>query len=100
MIKYLKYFISPLTLFLSIYICSMGNYYPTIFLVTFSLIVILGDIFLGENNFVEEYKFPKILNVALYVNLPLLFGLIFLFFIVFGNLHQIWINNILLRVPC
>ena len=81
MIKYLKYFISTITLVIGIYICSMGSYYPTLFFIGFSALVIFGDMFFGEDISVGKYAYPILLNVPIYINFPLL--LIFLTLVVF-----------------
>ena len=39
----------------------------------FTLIVIFGDLFLGDDRSQPEYASPKLLNFFLYINLPLLF---------------------------
>ena len=97
MIKYLQYFASPLTLFLAIYLCFQGAHYPTLFFIGFSLFVILGDIFLGKNELIGKYKYPNVLNIALYINLPLLFTLVFFTICIFSNTIPIWITNSLIN---
>ena len=77
MIKYLKYFTPTFFLILSIYMCSIGSYYPTIFFVGFSLLVILGDIMFSKDENIEKFTYPGILNFSLYLNLPFLFILVF-----------------------
>ena len=42
MMKYLKYYISTITLFAAMYVCTLGTYYPTIFFIGFSLFIILA----------------------------------------------------------
>ena len=97
MIKYLQYFASPLTLFLAIYFCSQGAHYPTLFFVGFSLLVILGEVFLGKNEVIDKYQYPNVLNFALYINLPLLFALLFFTICIFSNSIPIWIANSLVN---
>ena len=94
MIKYLKYFTPTFFLILSIYMCSIGSYYPTIFFVSFSLLVILGDIILGKDENVEKFSYPGILNFSLYLNLPFLFILVFLVIFIFSNHNPSWLINI------
>ena len=55
MIKYLQYFASPLTLFLAIYFCLQGTYFPTLFFIGFSLLIIFGDMSL-----IQELHKPDI----------------------------------------
>ena len=76
-INYLKYFISPLTMLIAVYMISLGGYYPMIFLLSYSLFMILGDSLMGKDVSLHSYSYPRVLNFALYLNLPLL--LIFIF---------------------
>tara|TARA_B100000029_G_scaffold80562_1_gene71841 strand:- start:74 stop:1243 length:1170 start_codon:yes stop_codon:yes gene_type:complete len=79
-INYLKYFISPLTMLIAVYMISLGEYYPMIFLLSYSLFMILGDSLMGKDVSSYSYSYPRILDFALYLNLPLL--LIFIFMVV------------------
>ena len=79
-VNYLKYFISPLTMLLGIYMISFGAYYPLFFLLVYSLFMILGDFLMGKDDSLISYSYPRILDFALYLNLPLL--LIFIFMVV------------------
>ena len=76
-VNYLKYFISPLTMILGIYMISLGSYYPALFLLIYSLFMILGDFLMGKDDSLRSYSYPRLLNFGLYLNLPLL--LIFVF---------------------
>ena len=70
--KYLKYFISPATIMLALFIILQGAHFPTAFLIGFSLFIILGDYFAKESHSEETYKFPFFLNLPIYLTLPLL----------------------------
>ena len=76
--KYLKYFISPATIIAALFCISNGAHYPTAFLIGFSLFIILGDLFVNQNNSVETFKYPSLLNLPIYINLPLLYIFIYL----------------------
>jgi fatty acid desaturase len=76
MLKYLKFSLAPLTLIVSIFFALQGGNYIWYFFLGFSTFIMLGDIFLGSDVSVEEYKYPFFLNLMLYVNLPLLVILI------------------------
>ena len=91
MVKYLKYFISTVTLILAISICSIDSYYPTYFFIGFSLIIILGDIFLGKDLTIEKYHYPILINLPIYINLPLLLILISMVIYIFGNHSSGWL---------
>ena len=79
--KYLKYYISTLTLVVAIYVCTLGTNFPTIFFICFSMFIILGDILLSQDDIERTYKNTFLLNLPMYINLPLL--LLFLFIVVF-----------------
>ena len=60
--KYLKFFISPATIIVALFFISNGAHYPTAFLIGFSLFIILGDLFVNQNNSEEIFKYPFLLN--------------------------------------
>ena len=68
----------------------MGTYYPTIFLLIFSLIVILGDFLINRDSEVQQFSYPNILNFSIYTNLPILFVLVFFVVSIFSNHLPIW----------
>ena len=70
--KYLKYYISTLTLILAICLVFLGPYYPTVFFLIFSIFIIVGDYFLPEDVKVNKYSYPFLLYLPIYINLPLL----------------------------
>ena len=74
--KYLKYYISPLTIITAIYTCSIGAYYSTLFFIGFSLFIILGDMILKKDASEESYFYVFLLDVPMYINLPLLMLLV------------------------
>ena len=74
--KYLKYYISPLTIITAIYTCSIGAYYSTLFFIGFSLFIILGDMILKKDASEESYSYVFLLDVPMYINLPLLMLLV------------------------
>ena len=74
--KYLKYYISPFTIITAIYTCSIGAYYSTLFFIGFSLFIILGDIILKKDASEETYSYVFLLDLPMYINLPLLMLLV------------------------
>ena len=92
--KYLKYFISTLILVLAIYVCSQGSHYPTYFFIGFSLFVILGDVLFKKDVTIEDYTYPRLINLPIYLNLPLLIILLFTVIFIFGNHSPILLINI------
>ena len=71
-IKYLRYYISTLTLIIGLFLCLGVQNGPTILFVGFSLLIIVGDILLKEEDSRFNYSFPFFLNLPMYINLPLL----------------------------
>tara|TARA_B100001113_G_C21033906_1_gene589231 strand:+ start:12 stop:1106 length:1095 start_codon:yes stop_codon:yes gene_type:complete len=59
----------------------MGSFYPTIFFIGFSLFIILGDFFITKDNKESSYNNLFLLNLPIYINLPLL--IIYLMIVVF-----------------
>ena len=70
--KYLRYYISTLTLFVGFYLCLAVQSGPTILFLGFSLLIILGDILISEEDSEFQYSHPFFLNLPMYINLPLL----------------------------
>ena len=81
---------------IGIYISSIGNYYPTIFLIGFSLFIIIGDMIFKRELAVEKFSYTKILDIAVYMNLPLLAILMFLVISMFGDAPPYWFAYIFL----
>ena len=74
--KYLKYYISTLTLLLAIYTCSLGAFFPTAFFILFSSFIILGDMFFREDTKKQVYNNEFFLDLPMYINFPLLLFLV------------------------
>ena len=90
MLKYCKYFIPAVTGILFIIFILMGQNYPTYFFIAWSLFLFIGDYVLPRDKEIEQFSFPAILNFSIYINLPILFCLIFLVVSVFGNNSPNW----------
>ena len=90
MLKYCKYFIPAVTGILFIIFILMGQNYPTYFFIAWSLFLFIGDYVLPRDKEIEQFSFPTILNFSIYINLPILFCLIFLVVSVFGNNSPNW----------
>ena len=76
MLKYLKYFMPAFTGILYLIIIPMGENYPTFFLIIFSLLLIIGDYIMPRDTIVQKFSYPNILNLSLYINLPILLTLV------------------------
>ena len=90
MLKYCKYYIPAVTGILFIIFILMGQNYPTYFFIAWSLFLFIGDYVLPRDKEIEQFSFPAILNFSIYINLPILFCLIFLVVSVFGNNSPNW----------
>ena len=95
MIKYLKYYLSSLFLILGIYICTLGGYYPTFFFISFSLIIIIGDIVLGEDLSFKKYSYPQLINLPMYLNFFLLLLFLLITISILGSSNPNWFSNFL-----
>ena len=95
MLKYLKHFIPAFTALSYMIVISMGEYYPTIFLIGFSLLLIIGDLTLPRDTKIQQFSYPSILNLSIYINLPILLILV-LFVISFlsNNPAQWYIHTV------
>ena len=90
MLKYLKYFIPGFTGIITIITFLMGEYYPTFFLIGFSLFIIIGDIIFPRDKEIQQFSYPSLLNLSIYVNLPILFILVLLVVSIFSNNLPQW----------
>ena len=93
--KYLKYYISPITIILAIYTCSSGAYHSTLFFIGFSLFIILGDIFVREDANEDQYSHVYLLDLPMYINFPLLMILVAITVFVLSNDPSIAFADIL-----
>ena len=76
MLKYLKHFIPSLTAIIYLISISNGQYSPTIFFICFSLILIVGDYIIPPDKKIQTFSYPSVLNLSLYINLPILLFLV------------------------
>jgi alkane 1-monooxygenase len=92
--KYIKYFISGFTGILTIIMFLMGEYYPTLFFIGFSLFIIVGDIIFAKDKEIQKFSYPSLLNLSIYINLPILFVLVLLVISIFSNDLSQWYIDI------
>ncbi len=95
--KYFKYFISSITLVLAVYTCTMGAFYPTCFFIGFSLFIILGDKILSPDKSKEKYTSNFLLNLPMYINLPLLLILLFITVYLIGDKQSSFFNDLVIN---
>ncbi len=86
MLKYLRYFATPVLVSISIYFAAMGKEWIWIYLIGFNIFVIFGDSFLGNDRSTPEYKYPIVLRLLLFINLPLIAILVSIAFYMAGHL--------------
>ncbi|MDP6906683.1 MAG: alkane 1-monooxygenase [Candidatus Thalassarchaeaceae archaeon] len=89
-LKYLKYYIPAITGILGILFFSMGQNYPTFFFISWSIFMIIGDYVLPRDKEIQQFSHPSILNFSIYINLPILFCLIFLVISIFSSNPPSW----------
>ena len=65
---------------IALFAISFGTHFPLIFLIGYSLFMILGDLLIGKDTSTHTYSYPRILDFSIYLNLPLL--IIFVFMVV------------------
>jgi len=63
LLKYLKYFIPGFTGIITIIMFLMGEYYPTLFLIGFSLFIIIGDVIFPRDKEIQQFSYPSLLNL-------------------------------------
>ena len=63
---------------MAIHICFLGEHYPTIFFIGFSLFIILGDIIMKKDHAEQEYSKPYLLDLPMYLNFFLLIFIVFI----------------------
>ena len=94
---YIKYYISSLTLLIAIQLCFLGEYYPTIFFIGFSLFIIIGDLVLNEDTKERKYSYPFLLNLPMYMNFPLLMAMVLMSAFVLGTSSPNLLSDFTLR---
>ena len=93
--KYLKYYISTITLIIAFHVCFLGEYYPTIFFFCFSLFIILGDLVVREDSAEQQYSKLYLLNLPMYLNFPLLTIILLISAFMLGDVPQNAFTNII-----
>jgi alkane 1-monooxygenase len=91
MLKYLKHYIPAFTAVVYFVYLTKGHS-PTLFLTGFSAFLIVGDYLLPRDTKVQEFSYPSFLNLSIYINLPILFGLVLFVASVFSGDLSLWQN--------
>ena len=95
MLKYFKHFLPCLSAILYLAVISMGEYYPTIFLIGFSLFLVIGDYILPRDKNIQQFSYPSILDSSMYINLPILSIVVILTISILSNTLSQWHISIL-----
>ncbi len=95
MLKYFKHFLPCLSAILYLAAISMGEYYPIIFLIGFSLFLVIGDYILPRDKNIQQFSYPSILNSSMYINLPVLSIVVILTISILSNTLSQWHISIL-----
>ena len=98
MLKYLKYFIPSLTAIIYLISISNGKYSPTIFFICFSSLLIIGDYIIHPDKKIQKFSYPNILNLSLYINLPILLILVLIVTSFLTNNVSNWYINFITTV--
>ena len=89
MSKYIKYYFPSFVAIILMLFYLQGTFFPTLYLLIFSFVIIVGDLYFKETK-LQNFSYPGILNFSIYINLPILFILIFFVVSIFGNYLPIW----------
>ena len=89
MLKYIKYFTPSFFAIIIIIFYLQGAFYPTICLLIYSGVLIIGDSLVKDTK-IQKFSYPKILDLSIYINLPILFILVFFVVSIFCNYLPIW----------
>ena len=90
MLKYIKYYISIFLAFLCMFAILKGTYYPTIFFILYSIIIIVGDSWVKPDKQLQSFSYPFFLDLSIYMALPVLFILIFFVTSLFSSNLPLW----------
>ena len=90
MLKYIKYYFSIFLALLSIFSILQGSYYPTIFFVFFSTVIVAGDSLIRPDKKLQSFSYPFFLDLSIYIALPVLFILMFFVVSIFSNNLPLW----------
>ncbi len=93
MIKYVKYYFPSFSALLMFFFYMHGAYYPTLYLLGYSLFFLLGDAFMPRDNGVVECSYPVLLDLAIYINLPILTAMVFFNVSLFSQHLPAWYLN-------
>ncbi len=76
MAKYLPYTATPILVGFGLFFALKGQYWMWVYEAIFSSFIIFGDLFFGDDRSRPKSPSTKILNLLLYINLPLLFAVV------------------------
>ena len=89
---------TPLLVVISIYFAAMGHYWIWVYLILLDIIIIGGDALFGEDKSTPEYKYPMLLTLLLYINLPLVVLLVCISTYMAGNMTNPVLEQLVLSI--
>ena len=92
---YCKFFFSPLFIASIGYGVHVGGTTGLFILLALQLFIIFGELFFGDDTSTPQYKHPWVLDLALFINVPLFFCVLFLFL----NNNPTWSPELIIYIP-
>ena len=93
MIKYIKYYFPLFLLCSFLFISLLGTHYPTIYFLCFSILIIFGDIIFPRDKKIEKFSYTFLLDLSIYLALPMIFIFIFYVISIFSSVLPEWYLN-------
>ncbi len=92
---YFKFFLSPLFITSIGYGVYVGGTKGLFVLLGLQFFIIFGELFFGDDTSKPKYKHPWILDLALFINVPLFFYVLFLFL----KNNPTWSSELIVYIP-
>ncbi len=88
--KYIKYYFPIISAIVFMGFTLVGSYFPTIFFILFSIILIIGDYKAKPDNKIQSFSYPFLLDLSIYLALPILAILTFFIISLFSSVLPFW----------
>ncbi len=88
--KYIKYYFPIILAIVFMGFTLVGSYFPTIFFILFSIILIIGDYKAKPDNKIQSFSYPFLLDLSIYLALPILAILTFFIISLFSSVLPFW----------
>ena len=93
--NYFKFFLSPLFIASIGYGVYLGGIEGLFIVLGLQFFIIFGELFFGDDISIPKYKHPRLLDIALFINVPLFFCVLFLFL----NNNPAWSFELIAYIP-